>query len=196
MLRRTLPFAALALLVLMASGYGPDLLKLQQPGDPAFADYEYQREYSTYLAPEADCPGGEDVSAPVELQQVVVCLLNWARSRHGLAGLPSSPVLMKSTRLKAGDLARCDEFVHTPCGMAADAGARSLGYRGSIGENIAWGTGLARAPRPTVDGWLHSRGHRENLLRREWRQQGIALLGVARYQGATDAAVWVSQFGG
>ena len=198
MLRKILPLAALGLTLAMATGYGPHVLRLQTPGaDAEWSEFEYGKEWAAYLAPEEACPGGEKVEAPVAEQQVtVLCLLNWARTQRGLPALQTSPVLMRSTELKAADLARCDEFLHTPCGIAYDAGARSLGYSSPVGENIAWGTGPARAPRPTVDGWLHSPGHRSNLFRREWREQGIALLAVGRYQGEHDAAVWVSQFGG
>ena len=182
----------------MATGYGPDLLRLQTPGaDAEWADFEYGKEWAAYLAPEEVCPGGENVDASVAEQQgTVLCLLNWARTQRGLQALPSSPVLMRSTQLKAADLARCDHFVHAACGVPYETGARSLGYLQPLGENIAWGTGPARAPRPTVDGWLHSTGHRNNLFRPQWREQGIGLLRVNRYLGEDDAAVWVSQFGG
>lgn len=198
MLRKILPLAILALVVLSATGRMPGFLALQLPGDDGgWADYEYHAEWAGYLAPEEECPGDQEVDATVgEQQQAIVCLLNWARAREGLAALPTSQVLMASAAMKATDLARCDEFVHTPCGRAVDAGARSLGYARPLGENIAWSTGPARAPRATVDSWLGSREHRLNLLRPQWREQGIALLRVDGYQGADGAAVWVSQFGG
>jgi uncharacterized protein YkwD len=194
---KILLLAAVVLLTFTVTGQGPGFLRLQMPAGDGWHDYAYHPEWAAYLAPEAECPGGEDVDAsPAEQQQTILCLLNWARARDALAALPASPVLMTSAAMKASDLVRCDEFVHTPCGTAVEAGARSLGYVRPLGENIAWSTGPARGPRATVDSWLGSPEHRLNLLSPRWREQGIALLHVSRYQGADDAAVWVSQFGG
>jgi uncharacterized protein YkwD len=193
MVRNVLTLAVLGFAVLVGIGLGPDFPKLETA---AVAEYHYHAEWASYLAPEEDCPGGEDTDAPPgDQRQTMLCLLNWARARHGLSALPTSRVLTKSAAMKARVMVACDEFAHAPCGVTPDEGARSLGYKGSFGENISWGNLVARAPRPTVDGWLHSPGHRTNLLRPQWREQGIALLRADRYQGTDDAAVWVSQFG-
>jgi hypothetical protein len=56
----------------------------------------YPREdpWADYLAPESACPGGEDRSAALaDQQRTMLCLVNWARRRHGLGPLPESPVL-------------------------------------------------------------------------------------------------------
>jgi uncharacterized protein YkwD len=46
-----------------------------------------------------------------------------------------------------------------------------------------------------MDGWLNSRGHRENLFRAEWRTQGIAVQRLARFGRDRDMTLWVNQFG-
>jgi uncharacterized protein YkwD len=190
--RTALALAVVATAVVMASGNAPDFLRIHL-GE---AKYEYQPEWAAYLAPEEDCPGGEDERAPVARQRTaMLCLLNWARERRGLDPLPLSRRLTRAATVKVEVMASCDEFAHNPCGVGVGEPAREFGYRGSVGENISWGTGMAGAPRPTVDGWLHSRGHRRNLFRKRWRVQGISLLRPERYQNATQAAVWVSEFG-
>jgi hypothetical protein len=64
---------------------------------------------------------------------------------------------MRSAELKAASLVRCDEFT-----LRNDAEQPSaVGYLsggGSFGENLAFGGGEARAPRPTLDSWHASPG--------------------------------------
>ena len=85
MLRKILPLAVIGLTLAMATGYGPELLRLQTPGaDAEWADLEYGKEWAAYLAPKEACPGGETVEASVAEQQVtVLCMLNWARTKRG-----------------------------------------------------------------------------------------------------------------
>ena len=123
------------------------------------------------------------------------CLLDWARRERGLPPLPLDPVLSRSSALKAEAIARCGDFSHTPCGSSFETTLLAAGWRGSAGENIAWGSSRAGAPRVLVDGCLHSTGHRENLFRPEWRAQGLAVIHPERFQGYGDPAIWVHQLG-
>jgi uncharacterized protein YkwD len=185
--------AVITAVLLQMSGTAPDFLRLQLGRE---ARYEYHAEWAAYLAPEDQCPGGEDGEAPAAQQrQTMLCLLNWARKVRGLEPLRPSRKLMRASARKAQVMVKCNEFAHNPCGLRADELARSLRFRGGFGENIAWGTGIAGAPRPTVDGWLSSAGHRRNLFRKRWTVQGMAVLQPDRYRDASDAAVWVSEFG-
>ena len=165
----------------------------------AGAEPRYARDdpWRSYLAPESACPRGEDRSAPTQAQeQTMVCLLNWARARRGLPALPLQPVLSQSARLEAFDIGECGEFAHEACGKEANAGARAVGYRGTgWGENLYAGSGALGSPRVAVDGWLNSPGHRRNLFRPGWSEQGVALRTTPSFDGATDVAIWVSHFG-
>ena len=51
------------------------------------------------------------------------------------------------------------------------------------------------APRPAVDAWLNSPGHRENLFQPDWRTVGISLLPGATLDDIEDGVVWVNHFG-
>jgi uncharacterized protein YkwD len=73
--------------------------------------------------------------------------------------------------------------------------ARQVGYRGAWGENLYLGPVEFGRARVALDRWLNSPGHRENLLRGAWSEQGIALLPVASLKGQRDVALWVSHFG-
>ena len=45
----------------------------------------------------------------------------------------------------------------------------------SVGENLAWGTGVLATPRATVRAWMHSPDHRANLLDRRFADVGIGV---------------------
>ena len=148
--------------------------------------------WKQFLAPGAACPLGGGAAAE---KRQAVCLLNYARRRAGLPELRESPLLARAARLKALDIVRCHQFAHTACGRDARAVADDVGYpHVAWGENIYLGSGPYAPPRLAVDGWLNSRHHRENLFRREWTEQGIAVLHV-KFGSEHDVAIWVSQFG-
>ena len=124
------------------------------------------------------------------------CLLDWARRERGLPALPLNPTLNHSATLKGSEIVRCGDFSHTPCGSPFDKTFKLAGYRGrTTGENLAWGASLARTPRVLMDGWLHSTGHRENLFRSEWREQGLALVEAETFLGSGPAAIYIHQYG-
>jgi uncharacterized protein YkwD len=160
--------------------------------------YPKNDPWKAYLAPESICPGGEDRSRPIAGQQkTMVCLLNWARERRGLSALSLDEMLSAAARLKAEDIVRCSDFAHEACGKEAHSVTEEVGYGGSSwGENLYAGPGDLGRPRVAVDGWLNSAGHRENLFRESWTEQGIALLPVGSFNGDPEVAIWVSHFGG
>jgi uncharacterized protein YkwD len=149
-----------------------------------------------YLADEQTCPGGGRTDLPlVEQANVMVCLVNYARAKRGLARLWPVGLLNDSSLAKANKIVRCKEFEHAACGDDPAADARAVGYIGAFGENLYIAGGRWGAPRVALDGWLNSPGHRENLFRPEWRTQGIAVETILRFGNYRDAALWVNQFG-
>src|SRR5260370_38160311 len=62
-------------------------------------------------------------------------------------------------------------------------------------ENIGWGTGRYGTPRRTMNGWLHSPGHRENLLTAGYAEPGIGYLPNQTFQGYGGATLWSQEFG-
>jgi uncharacterized protein YkwD len=131
-------------------------------------------------------------------QQAMTCLTNYARTQSGLVPLQPDSALNDAGKAKlAADLS-CAEFSHTPCGRpftavfeAYVAGATSY----AVGENIAWGTGSYGTPRQTMNSWLHSTGHRENILRVDYRELGIGYLADQTFQGRSGATLWSQEFG-
>lgn len=159
--------------------------------------YPRNDPWRAYLAPEARCPGGEAQNAPIQSQrETMLCLLNWARRKHRLLALSESPALSQAALLKAKDIFRCREFAHDACGKEPSTAARLVGYEGRVwGENLYAGPLHLGAPRVALDGWLNSPGHRENLFRASWKEQGIAVVRAPSFMGQPEVAIWVSQFG-
>jgi uncharacterized protein YkwD len=192
--------ALLFVLALQLRQNGGSTLSLSPEGlrlERTEALYPSGDPWAGYLAPERQCPGGDDRSAPPELQaRTVACLVNWARSRRGLAPLAESPTLSLAAGLKARDIHLCGDFAHDACGKAPDEDARAAGFAGvRWGENIFAGPLELGRPRVAVDRWLNSEHHRENLFRNGWTEQGVAVRLVPSFDGQPDVAIWVSEFG-
>jgi uncharacterized protein YkwD len=126
------------------------------------------------------------------------CLTNYARAQQGLAPLQLNATLNAAGQTKLKSDVSCAEFSHTPCGQPFDAafatyimGATSY----QIGENIAWGTGSYGTPRQAMNDWLHSTGHRENILTAAYAELGIGYLPEQTFQGYSGATLWSQEFG-
>jgi len=119
------------------------------------------------------------------------CLVNRARERRGLESLAAPRSLAGASDRKSGDILRCDEFSHEACGREFTYWIERSGYGGcSLGENIAYGSGYA-TPRRIFALWMHSAGHRRNILGR-FTDIGIGLR-VGELEG-DRVHVWTQEF--
>jgi uncharacterized protein YkwD len=63
----------------------------------------------------------------------------------------------------------------------------------TLGENLAWGQGSLATPAQIVNAWMHSPGHRANILNGSYREIGIGIaLGSPAGGGG---ATYVNEFG-
>jgi hypothetical protein len=151
------------------------------------------------IAPAGTCAGADDAAAPASVQiRAMRCLIGWARSHAGLRMLRDSRLLDRSSLLRAASIRRCQNFSHTACGesfVSVFARVRYFRGRATVGENLAWGSGPGGSARATLAAWLASAPHRENLLTRGWRDEGLNLVRAASLFGAPQVTVWVLQFG-
>jgi uncharacterized protein YkwD len=156
--------------------------------------------YAALVAPSGTCGpaaaqlGIDAATAPLAMQ----CLTNYARAQQGLAPLQLNATLNAAGQAKLKSNISCAEFSHTPCGQPFDTvfssyvqGATSY----QIGENIAWGTGSYGTPRQTMNGWVHSAGHRENILTAAYAELGVGYLPGQTFQGYDGATLWSQEFG-
>jgi len=127
--------------------------------------------------------------------EAMYCGINVVRRAYGLGFVKGSVPLNRSSLLKANAVRRCG-FSHTPCGMAFSRTFKQAGYlpARAFGENLAWGQGELGSPWHTLQLWLNSPPHRENLMARRWRDLGIAFE-RGRMFGLDGVALWVMQFG-
>jgi uncharacterized protein YkwD len=148
------------------------------------------------LASRAGCPGQGNASASSAAQeQTMLCLVNHARQARGLAPLQTPRSLTKAADHKSGDVIRCDEFSHEACGREFTYWMSHFGYSGCReGENLAWGSGPYATPISIFRMWMHSPGHRENILG-PYEDTGLGLR-VGTLEGHGGAHVWTEEFGG
>ena len=156
--------------------------------------------YAALLAPTGTCgSAAEQLNLDAATAQLAMqCLTNYARAQESLPPLQLSTTLNAAGQAKLKSDLSCGEFSHTPCGQPFDVvfatyvqGATSY----QIGENIAWGTGSFGTPRQTMNGWLHSTGHRENILTAAYAELGIGYLPAQTFQGYSGATLWSQEFG-
>jgi uncharacterized protein YkwD len=65
----------------------------------------------------------------------------------------------------------------------------------SAGENLAWGSGDYATPKEIVRSWMHSPGHRANILDRTFREIGIGVVEGVPVGGVSNGATYASEFG-
>ena len=129
-----------------------------------------------------------------ELEQTIHEEVNHRRRFHGLETLPFDHHLVGIARAHSCDMACRDFFAHeSPDGMTPADRYRRMGHDPRpVGENISKryptsGSSTDKIATRVVDGWMNSQGHRENILKSQWRAEGI---GVFR---ATDGVILVTE---
>jgi uncharacterized protein YkwD len=150
------------------------------------------------------CDGADAVPAPGSLasaRHATLCLLNEQRTSHGLGPLTESSTLEKAADKYAADMVARRFFDHvSPGGGTFMDRIKAAGWVASgswtAGENIAWGSGSLGTPASIVDGWMHSAGHRANILNGAFTQTGIGIAEGAPQAGVDDAGTYVNEFTG
>lgn len=135
--------------------------------------------WTVLLAAGGTHPLSGDQPAPVKLtedEQAILDATNRAREKEGLPPLRLDAALAKAAREHAKNMAGQGKMAHVLDGKKPEERVKDAGYDYSwTGENIAWATDLD--PAGTVKGWMNSPHHRENILRKQFREIGI---GIAR----------------
>jgi uncharacterized protein YkwD len=127
--------------------------------------------------------------------EAMYCGINVVRRAYGLGVVRGNVPLNRSSLMKATAVRKCG-FTHTPCGMSFANTFKKAGYlpARAFGENLAWGQGEFGSPLHTLQLWLNSPPHRQNLMARRWKDLGIAFE-RGRMFGRDGVALWVMQFG-
>lgn len=127
--------------------------------------YEYVEQYSsdryTSSRQEAD---------PEEYAYQVYELVNEERDKEGLQPLEWDEGLAECAAARAEEIV--EKFSHTrPDGSSYSTILDEYGLDSSgVGENIAYGY---TDPENVMDGWMHSSGHKANILRKNYDRIGV-----------------------
>ena len=148
------------------------------------------------------CPGADVVPTAATLKQAraaTLCLINRERTRRGLRVVHSQTRLRAAATRHSTNMVRKHFFDHSsPAGATAATRVRAAGYlrgasRFQLGENIGAGEGVFGTPQEIVYAWMHSAGHRSNILRRSFRDVGIGI--VAGTPTGGGGATYTTDFG-
>jgi uncharacterized protein YkwD len=146
----------------------------------------------------------DPVNTATSLRQAriaTLCLLNQQRRRHHLRALRLNAKLTRAGEAHARDMVSRKYFSHdTPSGQNFVQRVLATNYvpaadSYSLAENIAWGSAGLSSPAATVSSWMHSPGHRRNILMGGFREIGIGIVLGAPLQGENDGATYSTEFG-
>ena len=117
-------------------------------------------------APRADEARGVVASPQSTYRSSAVRATNGARARYDLRALDTDRCLQRFAARQAVAMARQESMYHQDLGPVM----RTCGL-GLAGENVAYGYPSGRE---VVRGWMHSPGHRANILNRGYRLVAVA----------------------
>ncbi|MFI1718758.1 sigma-70 family RNA polymerase sigma factor [Streptomyces litmocidini] len=118
--------------------------------------------------------GSGSSSGSGSAQEQVIELVNAERAKAGCGPLTEHPLLTEAAQGHSDDMAARDFFDHTdPDGDGPGERITAAGYAwSSYGENIAKGQTTAAE---VMDSWMHSPGHRANILNCGFKEIGVGL---------------------
>jgi uncharacterized protein YkwD len=109
--------------------------------------------------------------APATYATEVTRLTNIERSKAGCPMLRTEPRLQTAAQLHSQDMVDRRYFNHvSPGGTDPGKRAAAQGYPKWSGENIAMGY---PTPAEVVSGWMHSPGHKANILNCQSKATGV-----------------------
>ena len=137
-----------------------------------------------------------------EARKAILCLVNQERDKAGLPDLDRDRKLQKAAQRHNDHMDGTGCFDHECGGEAGlDSRLQGVGYlvggltRWAYGENIAWGTRSAGTPESIVDAWMHSSGHRANILNKDFKEIGVGF-SVGTPDGAREpGGIYTTDFG-
>lgn len=135
------------------------------------------------------------------LARAAVCLINQKRAARGLRRLRLNNRLSRAARRHTRDMVRHRYFDHVSRrGKDVVDRLYGTGYLGgrfswTVGENIAWGAGGRGTPRRIVRAWMHSPGHRQNMLSPRFRDIGIGIKARGPTHTRRPAGTYTTTFG-
>jgi uncharacterized protein YkwD len=136
-------------------------------------------------------------------EEMLITLINKQRAKHDLAPVKLNANLMEAARAHSTEMASEKYFSHdSRCGESFSQRLRRYGYKPAghhlwtVGEDIAWGTGLLSSPVAIVDGWMKSPPHRAVILTPRFREIGVGTaLSTGKWKDLTDVTFFTLDLG-
>lgn len=119
--------------------------------------------------------------------------VNALRRAHGLSPLSLEPHLQRAAEDQVNLMIRYDKLSHTlGPGLSLQARVRRAGFTGPAGENLSAGRKSLQA---VLDAWMHSTGHRANLMLPQYRYFGLAWARTPAGKPSRYGIYWAMDFG-
>jgi uncharacterized protein YkwD len=113
-------------------------------------------------------------SVPDKITQQLFARLNAERQARGLASLRWDSSLANMAADWTQHMASSKDFSHRDLGTASSL--PGIAKFSALGENIAWVEGYPNEALQLHTGWMHSEGHRSNMLQPGFDSVGIAVV--------------------
>jgi uncharacterized protein YkwD len=122
--------------------------------------------------------GDSDKGKLTPEEQRILDVTNEARKKEGLPPLSVDPLLVEAARKHSQMMAKMGQLEHEFDGVSLDQRLKKVGYKfQACGENIQFSTKTgAEAADFAMNNWLGSKGHRGNILSKEYTEVGIGAI--------------------
>jgi uncharacterized protein YkwD len=119
-----------------------------------------------------------NIKVEYQLEKTVMDQINRQRAQDGLSLLVWNEKAARIARLHSENMAHYKFFNHRGLdGMMVNDRADEVNLDwNAIGENIAFNRGYDNPVEFTVDRWMHSESHKENILDKRWKETGIGVV--------------------
>lgn len=130
---------------------------------------------SPSLSTPSPAPAQSPETSQMETQ--IVEQINAIRQQQGRETLRVNPKLAEVARRYSQQMAEQHFFSHTsPKGDRVGERVHAAGiFYLVVGENLFTSTNIPQPVSAAVQGWMDSPGHRENILRSEYRETGVGV---------------------
>lgn len=122
-------------------------------------------------------PSPAQSATTAEMEAQVRQQINAIRQQQGLTELRNNEKLAEVARNYSRRMAEQNFFAHVgPQGDTLSDRVKAAGiFYFLVGENLFTSTNILDPVPAAVEGWMNSPGHRENILRSEFRETGIGV---------------------
>jgi uncharacterized protein YkwD len=152
-------------------------------------------------SPCASAAGNPSTMTAAAVRADTLCLLNQERAAHGLSTLKLDRRLTRTALGHSREMVAERYFEHDSLsGQPYNGRIAATGWMNGrptwiVGENLAWGSGSRATPRAIMNAWMHSPGHRHNILQRRFNVVGIGVEYGTPVAGPGNGITYTTDFG-